>query len=423
MTMTTTPGDTPAAARRRASRIPYRLFYDQDVYHAEQRLLFRGPTWNFLGLAAEVPAHGDFKATFVGDTPVVLTRGPGGELHAWVNRCAHRGALVCREPRGHRTAHRCVYHQWTYDVAGQLRGVPFRAGIDGKGGAPDDFDPAHHGLETLRVATCGDLVFGSFEAAVEPLDDYLGAPMRAALDGIFARPVTVLGHSRQAVAANWKLYAENVRDPYHASLLHLFHATFGLYRSSQPGRIHMDPRRRHCVLESWPADARAEAAKLAAANVTSYRAKYALADPSLLAGRPEFRGLQILSVFPGLVVQQIQNTLAVRQLLPKGVGRFELVVTLFGYADDDAEMTAIRLKQANLIGPAGYISMEDGHAAEIVQRAIADRSDGESLVVMGGYDAADRDDLVNEAAIRGFWQYYRELLGEDVREREGARRG
>lgn len=292
--------------------------------------------------------------------------------------------------------------------------MPFRAGINGKGGAPEDFDPAQHALQPLFVATRGDLVFATFSTCIEPLEDYLGPAMGEALDGIFKRPIAVLGHSRQFVSANWKLYAENVRDPYHASLLHLFHATFGFYRSSQPGRIHMDAKRRNCVLESWPVDAVAEAKALEGANVTSYRAKYSLADPSLLAGRPEFRGLQILSVFPGLVVQQIQNTLAVRQLLPKGVNSFELVVTHFGYADDDADMTAIRLKQANLIGPAGFVSMEDGHATEIVQRAIADQTDAESLLVMGGYDCGDRDDLVNEAGIRGFWQYYRELLGEAV---------
>lgn len=405
------PADRPDA-RRHAAQVPYRVFRDPTIYEAEQRRLFRGPTWNFVGLAAEVAAAGDFKATFVGDTPVVLTRGREGELHCWVNRCAHRGAMVCREPRGNRSAHRCVYHQWAYDVAGNLRSVPFREGIGGKGGAPEDFDLAEHGLQKLAVATYGDLVFASFDPDVEAIDAYLGPVMCASLDGIFTRPVAVLGHSRQVVSANWKLYAENVRDPYHASLLHLFHATFGFYRSSQPGRIHMDAKRRNCVLESWPVDPKAEAKAMEGENVRSYRAKYELADPSLVAGRPEFRGLQILSIFPGLVVQQIQNTLAVRQLLPKGVDRFELVVTHFGYADDDAEMIAIRLKQANLIGPAGYVSMEDGHATEIVQRAIADRNEDASILVMGGYDTSDRDDLVNEAAIRGFWQHYRELLGD-----------
>ncbi|MEM7543622.1 MAG: SRPBCC family protein [Pseudomonadota bacterium] len=405
--------DEMSNERHRKSQVPYRYFYDQEVYDTEQSRLFRGPTWNFIGLEAEVRKPGDFKATFVGDTPVVLTKDKEGLLHCWVNRCAHRGALVCRELRGNRVAHRCVYHQWSYDPAGNLRGVPFRGGVNGKGGAPEDFDIQQHGLQKLTVATHKDLVFASFDTDLEPLGEYLGPAMCAAFDGIFTREITVLGHSRQHVSANWKLYAENVRDPYHASLLHLFHATFGFYRSSQPGRIHMDARRRNCVLESWPENAAAEAKALESEGLRTYSAKYQLADPSLVAGRPEFRGLQILSVFPGLVVQQIQNTLAVRQLLPKGVDNFELVVTHFGYSDDDEDMTAIRLKQANLIGPAGFVSMEDGHAAEIVQRAIADKTSAQSVIVMGGYDTEDCDDLVNEAGVRGFWQHYRELVAPD----------
>ena len=401
-----------------AAQVPYSVFYDEDLYRAEQEQLFRGPLWHYVGLATEVAEPCDFKSTFIGDTPVVLTRGRDGTLHCWVNRCAHRGALVCREPRGNTAAHRCVYHQWAYDVAGNLRGVAFQDGVGGIGGAPQDFDRTKHGLKSLKVATFGDLVFASFDSDVEPIESYLGSAMCEALSGIFTRPLKILGHSRQFVAANWKLYAENVRDPYHASLLHLFHATFGLYRSSQPGHIHMDAKRRHCVLESWPQDEAKEAAAMEKENLRSYQAKYALADPSLLAGKPEFRGLQILSVFPGLVVQQIGNTLAARQLLPKGVGQFELVVTQFGYADDDAEMEAIRLKQSNLIGPAGFISMEDGHATEIVQRAITDRTDESSVIVMGGYDAADQDNLVNESAIRGFWQYYREVLGARLEEKQ-----
>ena len=399
-----------------SAQVPYRVFYDENIYRAELQYLFRGSNWNYVGLATEVSQACDYKSTFIGDTPVVLTRDRDGELHCWVNRCAHRGALVCREPRGNTAAHRCVYHQWAYDVAGNLRGVPFQQGVAGVGGAPEEFDRTQFGLEKLSVTTYGDLVFASFDPEMESIESYLGPAMCTALDGIFTRRLRILGHSRQFVSANWKLYAENVRDPYHASLLHLFHATFGLYRSSQPGHIHMDDKRRHCVLESWPQDEAKEAAAMEKENLRSYQAKYTLEDPSLLAGKPEFRGLQILSVFPSLVVQQIGNTLATRQLLPKGVNQFELVVTQFGYADDDEEMQAIRLKQSNLIGPAGFISMEDGHATEIVQQAINDRSAAGSVIVMGGYDAADQDNLVNEAAIRGFWQYYRELLGPQLKE-------
>jgi hypothetical protein len=45
--------------------------------------------------------------------------------------------------------------------------------------------------------------------------------------------------------------------------------------------------------------------------------------------------IQILSLFPGFVLHQIRNSLAARQVVPKGVDRTELHWTLFGFADDD----------------------------------------------------------------------------------------
>ena len=118
------------------TRVPYRVFVDPAIYQREQERIFRGPVWSYVALAAELPKPGDFKATFVGDTPIVVSRDKDGSLHAFVNRCAHRGALVCREARGNRASHVCVYHQWSYDLRGRLIGVPFRKGIEGKGGYP-----------------------------------------------------------------------------------------------------------------------------------------------------------------------------------------------------------------------------------------------------------------------------------------------
>ena len=82
------------------SRVPYAVFHSQAIYDREQERIFRGPTWSFLGLEAEIKQPGDFKSTFIGDTPVVMTRTEEGALAAWVNRCAHRGAMVCRQLRG-----------------------------------------------------------------------------------------------------------------------------------------------------------------------------------------------------------------------------------------------------------------------------------------------------------------------------------
>ncbi len=111
--------------------VPYAVFTSPEYYAREQAQIFRGETWSFVGLSAELAGAGDYKATFIGETPVIITRDAEGHLHALQNRCAHRGALVCREPRGNADSLQCVYHQWTYDLAGKLRGsymVPSKFG-------------------------------------------------------------------------------------------------------------------------------------------------------------------------------------------------------------------------------------------------------------------------------------------------------
>ncbi|MEL0081513.1 MAG: Rieske 2Fe-2S domain-containing protein [Gammaproteobacteria bacterium] len=104
--------------------VPFGVFSDQTTYDLEQERLFR-PSWNYLALAAEIPNPGDYKSTHIGDTPVVVTRDQQGEIHAWVNRCAHRGALVCRENSGNNSdgTYTCVYHQWAFDAKGDLVGA------------------------------------------------------------------------------------------------------------------------------------------------------------------------------------------------------------------------------------------------------------------------------------------------------------
>src|SRR5207302_8185017 len=80
--------------------------------------------------------------------------------------------------------------------------------------------------------------------------------------------------------------------------------------------------------------------------------------------------VQILTVFPNLVVQQIRNTIAVRVIRPRGVERTELEWVHLGFEGDDEAMTERRLRQGNLVGPAGYISLEDGCVGGFVQRAL-----------------------------------------------------
>jgi anthranilate 1,2-dioxygenase large subunit len=399
------------------TRVPYRVFTDPELYEREQETIYRGPTWSYVGLEAELPNPGDFLTTFVGDTPIVATRTENGGLAAWVNRCAHRGALVCREERGNATSHTCVYHQWCYDTQGRLIGLPFRRGIAGKGGMPTDFDLGAHGLAALRLESYRGLLFVSFDPALEPVADYLGPEIRRYIDPLIERPLRVLGRSSQTIRANWKLYLENTRDPYHASLLHLFHATFDLYRSSMDGATKVDSKRGvHCIITVFPTE-KEDLSEYQSGTIRSYQSEAKLADASLISARKEFEtDLVIAQVFPSLVVQQIQNTLALRQILPKGVDCFELRWTHFGFEDDDDELQQMRIKQANLVGPAGLISMEDGEATELVQRAVRRDPGASSVLEMGGREPGNANHLVTEGALRSFWLAYRELVGNGALE-------
>jgi anthranilate 1,2-dioxygenase large subunit len=398
------------------SRIPYEFYHDAEIYEQEQERIFRGPTWNFVGLEAEIPNIGDFRTSFIGDTPVVYNRGTDGRVYAFVNRCAHRGAIVRREACGNAKDHTCIYHRWCYDLEGNLLGVPFRRGVQGKGGLNKDFDQSRHGLRKLRAETLHGVIFATFSDRTEPLLDYLGPHHSAQLARQFGREIRILGYFRQRIFGNWKLYLENIRDQYHGSLLHQFQVTFAITRLTQKGGAWLDPRHRHNISYSQFGSDRDEDASVAYQAENVEQDKLRLLDTKMLEYRRDYDdpvSIAICSVFPNACFQQIRNSLATRQVRTRGVDCFDLYWTLFGYADDDAAMQEARLLQANMIGPAGLISMEDGEAIEIVHRATAPERGATAVVEMGGGGPFPKevDFKVSDIPIRGFWSYYAELMG------------
>ena len=100
------------------SEVPVRVYTDQAQYQREQALLFRGKTWNYLCLAVELSKPGDYIATTIGEVAVMVARDTTGKINAFLNRCAHRGNLLCLVPRGNVKAFGCIYHGWVYDLAG-----------------------------------------------------------------------------------------------------------------------------------------------------------------------------------------------------------------------------------------------------------------------------------------------------------------
>jgi phenylpropionate dioxygenase-like ring-hydroxylating dioxygenase large terminal subunit len=392
-----------------ATRVPYWVYQDADLYRDEQARIWRGDTWSYLCLEAELPEPKSFVTTFVGDMPVVVTRDARGELHAWENRCAHRGALVCMQPRGSAERFSCIYHNWTYDHAGNLTSVAFRKGIGGKGGMPADANPESQAPKQLRVESLGGLVFGSLSRNVPNLEAYVGPEVLPRLKRVLKKPLKVLGAYTQVLPNNWKLYMDNTKDTYHASLLHLFFTRFRINRLTQGGGVFVSKDGAHHCTYTEMIEAKDDAYESGGMRSAGSQA-FALEKPEVLHQVDEFGdrvSIQILTLFPGFVLHQIRNSLAARQVVPKGVDRTELHWTLFGFADDDEEMTRRRLLQANLVGPAGFISMEDGAATGFVQRGVAGSPERASVIEMGGANVGSGDSRLTETAVRGLWKAWR----------------
>jgi anthranilate 1,2-dioxygenase large subunit/terephthalate 1,2-dioxygenase oxygenase component alpha subunit len=375
--------------------------------------VFEGPAWNYLCLEAEVAKPGDYRTTFVGSMPVVVARDFDDEIYAFENRCAHRGALIALDSGGQARDFTCVYHAWNYDLKGNLKAVAFEDGVAGKGGMAKTFCRSDHGPRKLRTATFCGLVFGSLSDDVPPIEEYLGDEIAAKIRRVLNRKVEVIGRFTQALPNNWKLYFENVKDTYHASLLHTFFTTFRINRLSQRGGLVISPNGGNHASFSF-VDRRNTDGDYAAMGLRSENDAFTLKDTSLLDNADEFNDgchMQILTVYPNFVLQQIQNALAIRQILPKGQTRTALNWTYFGFADDTPDLRKRRLRQNNLAGPAGYVSMEDGAVGGFVQRGIAAAGDERAVVEMGGTETIAEGTRATEASVRGFWKCYRGHMG------------
>lgn len=393
-------------------RAPYWIYTDEAIYRRELERIFEGPTWSYVALECEIPHPGDYKRSMIGERSVLIVRGEDGAVNGFLNRCAHRGVQLCQHDSGHVQEFMCPYHQWTYDLGGRLLGLPFRTGVKGHGGMPPDFKLSDHGLTPVRIHVRRGAVFATFHEATPVFEDYLGPKILDFYDRVFdGRQLRLLGYSRQRLASNWKLMIENIRDTCHASLLHVFFVTFGLFRVDQPSKVRTDESGLHAALIS---ERGRQELTDGTRQMPSFKPDLTLQDPRLLETAREFPGdatVIMHTIWPNLILQQQSNTLATRQLVPRGPSEFDLHWTFFGYADDDEAMTQRRLRQANLMGPGGLVSMDDGEIVARAHEGFRAGPDGAGIAEMDGRDYADRDHMVTDVALRAFYRGYRKVMG------------
>ncbi|QAA95383.1 aromatic ring-hydroxylating dioxygenase subunit alpha [Pollutimonas thiosulfatoxidans] len=392
------------------TRVPFWVYTDPDIYQRELDTFFYGPSWNYVALECEVPEKGSYKRSWIGERQVVVVRGEEDQIHVWENRCAHRGARLCWKNKGKEESFTCPYHQWNFALDGALQGVPLKRGVLRKGGMPADFDNAQHSLKRLHVHVEGGSIWASFHEDPPSFEDYSGPEVMRNLQRQFpGKKLRLLGYNRQKIDSNWKLYFENLKDPYHATLLHSFLITFGLWRADTQSESIPSASGHSTMVSRNVGKKKSEAA----AEITRFKEALELHDTDTVTPKPEFEDGKVIAIthFPSVIIHQQANTFGMRHVIPKGVDSFELAWTFFGYEDDDEEMTRLRVRHANLYGPAGFVAMEDGEVLSESQLGAHHYGHRAAVVEMGGKDVEAQDHMVTEVLIRAFYKHYREAMG------------
>ena len=226
-------------------RIHASLYTDPRIFDDEMdRIFHRG--WVFVGHESEVPRAGDFVTRRVGTEPVLMVRGREGEVAIFANRCMHRGTMVCAADRGSARAFTCPYHGWTYDLSGELLGVPYPGGYAG-------FDKSAHGLTRVpRQESYRGFVFASLSPEGLSLAEHLGRATGLIDRSCDLSPAGEIeltaGWVKHRCAANWKALPENDSDGYHLGFVH--RALFNTVRS-QYQRVVGDERSIKAVIRDW----------------------------------------------------------------------------------------------------------------------------------------------------------------------------
>ena len=196
------------------------IFTDPEIFELEMKHIFEG-NWIYLAHESQVPNNNDYFTTMIGRQPIIIARDKEGQLNAFINACAHRGAMLCRHKRGNKTSYTCPFHGWTFANTGRLISVkdPRNAGY------PETFNKngSHDLTRVARFESYRGFLFGSLNPDVVPLVDHLGeaAKMIDLMVDQSPEGLEVLrGASTYVYDGNWKLQTENGADGYHVSAVH-----------------------------------------------------------------------------------------------------------------------------------------------------------------------------------------------------------
>ena len=415
------------AALVQEKRVHSRIYTDQVIFDLEIERIF-GKAWIYVGHESEVGKPGDYQTRTIGKTPVIMVRGRDNKVRVLVNRCRHRGAMVCETESGNTKFFRCWDHGWTYQTDGAL------AEVTGREAYGDDFDVKEMGLTPVpRLDTYRGFVFASLSGEGEPLTDYLGSAAPIIDLMVDASPTGEIfadgGSHKTEYLGNWKLVG---MDGYHPNYVHAsVVAAWARNSESGIGSTHRDDP----FVDTAATRTRDFGNGHAMLDFRDHRIKHYPQQTEFLRkingggdyveamhkAYPKDRAEQLISlggdphlgVFPNM--QLIHNQ--IRIITPLGPNRTQVTMTAVRLGGVSDELNAERLHQhESFYGPAGAGSPDDAEMFERVQRGMAAELNPWIEISRGmNREKVDADGSIvglisDEVPQRGQMKYWRRLM-------------
>lgn len=406
-------------------RVDRRTYSDPQIFLRERDALFKR-CWLYAVHASELVSVGDFVTRTIGGYDLILTRDRDGSVRAFFNACTHRGATICREPRGSARVLTCPYHGWVFDAqTGHLRdqatksGYPYNFNLDG------EYNLRH----VPRIEAYRDFYFINYDPKAVGLEQYLAGAAEF-IDLVADQSETglevIAGGQELYTSGNWKLFVENSYDAYHGATLHRSYFEFLDTRTSGQNMVATQRGmgfglgNGHGVFEielksgrpvaQWIAPFGEEAKPKIDALKLALIMRYGAERAERIAERQ-----RNLIVFPNLVIND-NIGLSVRTVFPQGPDKLMAYVWALGTRNEDPLLRKVRLDNyLTFVGPGGFATPDDFEAFALCQRGIEFTPPGWSDISKGMTHDEDplrgKADFTDEAQMRGWWTQWDRMLG------------
>ena len=394
------------------------LYSDPHIFEQElEKIFYR--VWVFVGHESEIPQPGDYVTRQIGRQPVLMVRHKAAAVSVFLNRCAHRGTMVCPADSGNARAFTCPYHGWTYNLSGRLTGVPY------PGAYGPDFNKADYGLS--RVARCDSyrgFVFASLSLHGPSLAEHLGSASQIIDRACNLSPEGELdlraGWIKHRYQSNWKMIPENDTDGYHLGFVHsaILKAAGSHYQrfvgdeGSNKGIVR-DWGNGHTEIE-WalgyqkPFEWFGAAPDKYAAYLSALEHRCGKAE----AQRRVFEGPPHALIFPNLFLAEMNIALFYPLSAEESI-QWHTPMFLKGAPELNARL--LRQSEAAM-GPASFLLPEDITIASRNQAGLYARQP-EWLELSRGQHREHRDEqgrivahVTDEVTNRAFWKHYRAVM-------------